>query len=89
MNTNNTEIALVRLTAHAERTRKLELVEDRELNRTARALCRVLAARAIDAGADPLTVALLLDYAGVEAPIPYRLADYASPVNYWPSEESA
>jgi hypothetical protein len=71
------EQALVRLTVHAARTREIRAHGDDELTRTAETLCRVLARRATRAGADALTVALVLDNAGVDAPVPFAPVDAA------------
>lgn len=76
------EGALVALTTHAGRTRSIRTTGDEELTRTAEALCRALGRRAVRAGADALTVALVLDYAGVEEPIPFTLSDEDTPVRY-------
>ncbi|MDN6660941.1 hypothetical protein [Corynebacterium variabile] len=76
------EAALIALTLHADRIRTIRAHGDAEFTRTAEALCRVLGRRAVRSGADALTVALVLDYAEVEEPIPFTLSDEDTPVRY-------
>ena len=76
------EGALVALTTHAGRTRSIRTKGDEELTRAAETLCRVLGRRAVRSGADALTVALVLDHAGIESPVPFALADTETPIPY-------